>query len=404
MTIVFELGSSTCKVGFAGNANPDIIFPTIVAIPKDYIFRQAFVNPLDIKVGGQVYTGNNEADKILVHYAIHRPYENGIISTKKYQCFVNGKIVEKTLIHHIFEYGFKNINVNPNEVYKYSVVIPDCPSVDENDTWENRFNLAKILFEDFKVPYLYIGNQGRLALLSIDLDTGIVLDCGDYKTSVTPIFQGLPIDNSTMRYQLAGNNITTYLQKKLVHEKRITDLDTPKKLRYIDSLKIKNCYISMNYQMEQRKIPEKQLELMDGSQTSLQIEQIEGPELLFNPRNEETYVTEGIHKMIINCIQNSIVEIQKLLAENIYVIGGTSKFKNFVERTQLEMNNYLKENSKEKYNFQHFQIRAIPDPEFASWRGGSKIGILDDFHNFAIKRDDYMNSKDKSLIIYDKSF
>ena len=137
MTIVFELGSSSCKVEFSGNYNPEIMFPTVVAIPKDHIFKQMFAQPLPVKVGGQVYTGNSEGDKILVHYNVYKPIENGIISTKKYNCFENGRIVEKSLIHHIFEYGFSNLNISPNEIHKYSRIIPDCPSADENDTWGN---------------------------------------------------------------------------------------------------------------------------------------------------------------------------------------------------------------------------------------------------------------------------
>lgn len=160
------------------------------------------------------------------------------------------------------------------------------------------------MFEDYKVPYLYIGNQGRLALLSIDLDTGIVLDCGNYKTSVTPVFEGLPIENGIKRYQLAGNNITEYLQKKLVYQKGITSYDTPKKLRYIGEIKIKHCYVSLNYNNEEKNIQEVLISLNGGVQSTLQIEQIEGPELLFNPRNEETYVTKGLHEMIIESILN----------------------------------------------------------------------------------------------------
>ena len=47
------------------------------------------------------------------------------------------------------------------------------------------------MFETFKVPFCYVANTASLALeASGGRMTGIVLDCGDSVTNVTPVYDG----------------------------------------------------------------------------------------------------------------------------------------------------------------------------------------------------------------------
>jgi actin-related protein len=50
--------------------------------------------------------------------------------------------------------------------------------------------MAEIMFEQFKVPALYIINPAALSLYASGRTTGIVLESGDGVTQATPIYEG----------------------------------------------------------------------------------------------------------------------------------------------------------------------------------------------------------------------
>lgn len=49
------------------------------------------------------------------------------------------------------------------------------------------------MFETFKVPRLYLGNQAVLSLYATGRTTGTVLDCGEGITHAVPIYEGYAI-------------------------------------------------------------------------------------------------------------------------------------------------------------------------------------------------------------------
>jgi actin len=54
----------------------------------------------------------------------------------------------------------------------------------------NREQMAKIMFEEYEVPAMYIQIQAVLSLYAAGRTTGIVVDSGDGVTHTVPIFEG----------------------------------------------------------------------------------------------------------------------------------------------------------------------------------------------------------------------
>src|SRR3984885_5091320 len=79
----------------------------------------------------------------------------------------------------------------------------------------NRDTAAQILFETFNVPALYTSIQAVLSLYASGRTTGIVLDSGDGVTHAVPVYEGFSMPSSIRRIDVAGRDVTEYMQTLL---------------------------------------------------------------------------------------------------------------------------------------------------------------------------------------------
>ena len=72
--------------------------------------------------------------------------------------------------------------------------------------------MAEIFFESFNVPALYVSVQAVLSLYSSGRTTGVVLDIGDGVAHSVPIYEGFALPHSITRSDIAGRDVTRFLQ------------------------------------------------------------------------------------------------------------------------------------------------------------------------------------------------
>lgn len=75
--------------------------------------------------------------------------------------------------------------------------------------------MAEIMFGTFDVPFLCVANRAAMVLQSLGVQTGLVLECGDGATYVTPLVKGSAIEKAVERSELAGRDITEFLMKSV---------------------------------------------------------------------------------------------------------------------------------------------------------------------------------------------
>jgi centractin len=114
----------------------------------------------------------------------------------------------------------------------------------------NRDTAAQILFETFNVPALYTSVQAVLSLYASGRTTGIVLDSGDGVSHAVPVYDGFAIPNSIRRIDVAGRDVTEYLQIQLRKAGYIFHTSAEKDI--VRQIKEKTSYVAVDPNKEEK--------------------------------------------------------------------------------------------------------------------------------------------------------
>jgi len=185
LPIVLDNGTGLTKAGFAGEERPRAVFPAMVGRPKVKIAMEG-CDPKDIFVG-------EEAQARRGILKLSYPIEHGAIRDWD----------EMTLVwNHCFS---NELRVDPST---RKVLLTEAPK----NAKQNREHICQIMFEKFCVSGFNVQIQAVLALYSSGRTTGIVLDSGDGVTHAVPIFEGYSLPHAIGRMDLAGRDLTEWIQ------------------------------------------------------------------------------------------------------------------------------------------------------------------------------------------------
>eukprot|EP01084_Bolivina_argentea_P238044 399926_1 len=124
------------------------------------------------------------------------PIEHGIVT--------NWDDMEK-LWHQTF---YNELGIIPEE---HPILMTESPLTPK----QNRETMTKIMFETFTIPKFYVAIGAVLVCFASGRTTGIVVCCGDSVTHTVPIYEGYCLPHAVNRLDVAGKDITEYLQKIL---------------------------------------------------------------------------------------------------------------------------------------------------------------------------------------------
>eukprot|EP00055_Hartaetosiga_balthica_P016735 m.106915 g.106915 ORF g.106915 m.106915 type:complete len:433 (-) comp9166_c0_seq1:1636-2934(-) len=347
--VVIDNGSGVMKVGLAGSEKPQT-FATSVGRVKH---ERVMAGSLD-----EEFVGN----KAIEHRGLLKlnyPMEHGTITDKDDM---------KKIWNHVYQHV---LQVQPED---QPVLLTEAPL----NPRRNREWAAETFFEAFNVPALFISMQAVLSLYSSGNTTGVVLDCGDGVTHAVPVYEGFAVKNAITRVDIAGRDVTRYLQLLLRREGHI--FKTSAEFDIVRTIKEKACFVSENADRMENHKEQHTIDyvLPDGKTIKLDSVRYRAPEVLFNPEiiGEEC---EGVHTVVTNAIRKSDLDLRKALYHGVVLSGGSTLFSGFGARLLSEMRADAPSSVK-------IRISAPPERQYSTWLGGSILASLDTFRRMWVSK------------------
>jgi actin beta/gamma 1 len=357
--IVLDNGTGISKNGYGGEDQPRSVFPTMIGTPK-----YGMVMP-DVKHFSREYYIGEEAMELRGLLNLRFPIEHGIVE--------DWPAMER-LWHYTF---YTDLRIDPSE---HPVLLTEAPL----NPRQNREKIAEIMFETFNVPALYVAMQAVLSLYASGRTTGIVIDIGDGVSHIVPIYEGFALSHAIQRIDLAGRDITRYLQRLL--RQKGYNFTSSAETEIVRDVKEKLCYVAIDPEKElllSKKVSgiEKGYMLPDGETINLGIERFLAPECFFNPSVIGKEL-EPIDDLIVGSISECDVDLRRDLYSNIVLSGGSTMFPGIKERLTREIKEMISDS---------VDVRIISPPErmYSVWIGGSILGSLRTFHRMWITRREY---------------
>jgi len=357
--IVLDNGTGISKNGYAGEDQPRSVFPTMIGTPKYHNILSEY------KHFTREYYIGEEAAELSGVMKLNFPIEHGIVD-------------DWTSMEKIWHYTFyTDLRIDPSE---HPVLLTEAPL----NPRSNRERMGEIMFETFNVPALYVATQAVLSLYASGRVTGTVIDIGDGVSHIVPIYEGFALSHAIQRIDLAGRDVTKYLQR-LLRQKGVS-LMTSAETEIVRDVKEKLCYVALDPEKEimlSKKVAgmEKYFMLPDGETISVGVERFLAPECFFNPSAVGKEL-EPLDDLIVGAINECDVDLRRDLFSNIVLSGGSTMYPGFKERLTKEVKEQIPDS---------VDVRIISPPErmYSVWIGGSILASLKTFNRMWITRREY---------------
>ena len=378
--IVLDVGSLSIKVGYANQPVPILSVPTLTGRLLDSLAPQMSMlrdSPTPFAANDLV-VGRAAHDRRALLQLSH-PFRRGLVS-------------DWSAMKSLLLGALTSLNM---DLRRATVVLMESES---GNMAENRRNFARILFDDFSLPFVFFARSSTSTLISERRTSGIVVDIGHTTTSIAAVSDGKVIEESRVRFPIAGVDITSKLITLLEDDgyrmfqteaQRITAEDMKIATAFVraeipssspSSASFSSSSTTSSTSSRRPQIPYTKpitYRLGDGTELIIADQSWMCTEILFKP----TLIGQdigGIHEHVARVIQTAP---NAEVADNIFLVGGTSLLPGLRQRLQSELQHLLPK--------QQVFVDHPSKAQYSAWIGGALVSRLPDFKDCILSKEEY---------------
>jgi actin-related protein 2 len=329
-TLVCDIGTRFIKVGVAGKLTPDFQVPCIVGSPRSkasygYNSNNMEENITKILIGDQALKPTNHRDKLLYRY----PMDGA------------GVVQDWNALEMLLTYAMEE-KLGVRDCSKYKLLIPKPYAMTKSDLER----LVDFLFSSLKFKAITMHEQAALVLYTQGVESGIVVEAGESRINIVPVYMGHAIPQLDKRFPIGGRALSLHLIKLL--RLKGYHLDAREDLETARQIKEKLCYVALDKNQEQRLAEETTVLvenycLPDGSCLKIGRERFEACEALFQPSLLDSECS-GLADLIFDTIQEADIDCRVELYKNIILSGGTALLPGIGARLEKDLDQrYIKD-------------------------------------------------------------
>ncbi|KAG8522560.1 7-dehydrocholesterol reductase, partial [Galemys pyrenaicus] len=429
--LVCDCGSGFSKVGFAGTEKPLVVFPTILGK-----LRHDAADPPDADwpPPQRPLVGLEEEDWLIGSETMSRLGQLSL----QWPIF-RGAVTSWDGLEKVWHHAFYQVLRVAPEQHPLMMTEPPLTAMLDKE------KASQILFETFQVPALFLGNQGVLSLFSSGQTSGTAVESGEGMTYIVPVIEGCPLAQSTMKLDVAGQDLTLYFlqlltgsgnvlvssgteparpvgpwagapalfthnprsaaRRLLEHQARaehctlVRDVSWRADREWARYIKEKCCYVALDFEQEKVEttspVHTEIYRLPDGREVTLGQERFSCPEALFRTellgRN-----SLGLHALAFQSISSCSPALWKSLFGQVLLTGGTGSCTGLRFRMQKEISALVSPTVQVKVRTRSLSsgtwracVSACPCPTHSAWVGGSILCSLSTFKDMWVSAAEY---------------
>ena len=411
--IVCDTGSGSVKLGLssADNALPTLCVPNVIGEPT-------------VRRGGCEYdqiSNENETDamKILRKFTLNTPSvgpsvittttsptATTVIGDQVYDFDVikkfpmkKGQVVDWDSMSQVWQFSLDKLMSDSNQLLRSPLHSASHlnkkrqrPSnfrgssivLSESVRGFKRDKLFETMFEIFDFDRINVSSQAALILSARGTNTGLVVDCGDGLTQITPVSDGFVQKQAVRTLEIAGRRVSERLHDLM---RRSDSSNYKLSNRQCEKIKVDFCFLSRDIEEERfiadtTNVLSRKVALPDGTEVRLNRERFLAPEIFFEPKfaGDASSDSLGIASAIRDSISSSAIDIRSGLYKSIILAGGSTLIPGFSSRLKWELRDV------------ETSIDEIGSRQFLCFQGGCVVAQLNEVkgQEWWISREDYL--------------
>ncbi|CAJ0923826.1 unnamed protein product, partial [Mesorhabditis belari] len=395
--IVFDAGSHSFRIGFAGEELPNFDIPSVAGIHE--------------------YETNDENSIMRREKKVHIGTTKMTVprSNCEMKNFMHdGMIDDWDLFEQMLDFAYKDCLRTESQYH---------PVLFSESAWNEkakREKLTELMFEKYNVPAFFVVKNAVLTAFSNGRTAGLVVDSGATQTSAVPVFDGYCVTHAVVRSPIGGDLICEQIEKMLAEQKidlvptykikskeEVNENEPPRwteknglpevtesydkymRKQIVEDLAqsiLQLCDSPIDVESAE-KLPSSPYGFPNGFHKEFLAERIKVPEGLFDLK----YLRDVDNSTLMNVSQIAStacgmcdIDIRPNLYSNLLVTGGNSLILGFTERLNHDLAHKCPPTVR-------LRLSAPPPAErrFGPWIGGSILASVGTFQQMWISKTEY---------------